>query len=57
VRPRAACHIQKASDAPTDFILFPGRSHLLIEEPGWEDVAAFVIDWAARRLGPMSAKR
>ena len=57
MRPRAACHIQKASDAPTDFILFPGRSHLLIEEPGWEDVAAFVIDWAARRLGPMSAKR
>jgi pimeloyl-ACP methyl ester carboxylesterase len=39
--------IQKHSPAPTDFKLFPGLSHFLIaEEPGWEDVSAFCLDWA-----------
>ena len=39
--------IQKHSPAPTDFKLFPGRSHFLIaEEPGWREVAAFCLDWA-----------
>lgn len=45
---RAAHRLQKRSPAPTDFIEFPGRSHLLIAEPGWEAVAQACIDWDAR---------
>jgi pimeloyl-ACP methyl ester carboxylesterase len=43
---RAAYHIQKASPARTDYHLFPGRSHLLIAEPGWEEVADYALAWA-----------
>ncbi|MBW8304144.1 MAG: lysophospholipase, partial [Brevundimonas sp.] len=35
---RAAWRRQSRSAARTDFKLFPGRSHLLIAEPGWEEV-------------------
>ncbi len=45
---RAAYHNQKASPAVTDFEEFPGVSHFLIAEPGWERVARYVIDWADR---------
>ena len=44
---RAAFRIQRRSPAPTDFIDFPGRSHLLIAEPGWEEVAQACIAWDA----------
>jgi pimeloyl-ACP methyl ester carboxylesterase len=43
---RAAYRIQKRSAARTDFLNFPGRSHLLLAEPGWKEVAAALIDWA-----------
>jgi hypothetical protein len=26
--------------------LFPGRSHYTCGEPGWEEVADFVLNWA-----------
>lgn len=44
---RAAFRIQSRSKAPTDFLDFPGRSHLLIAEPGWEAVAQACIGWDA----------
>ncbi len=44
---RAAFRIQKRSPARTDFQLFPGRSHFLISEPGWEEVADAAIGWDA----------
>ena len=40
---RAAFNIQRRSPASTDFMDFPGRSHLLIAEPGWEEVAQACI--------------
>ena len=43
---RAAYRTQKRSPARTDFHLFSGRSHFLISEPGWEEVADTVIRWA-----------
>lgn len=43
---RAAYGIQRRSPARTDYHLFPGRSHLLIAEPGWEEVADFALAWA-----------
>ncbi|NBB61479.1 alpha/beta fold hydrolase [Pseudomonas sp. ODNR1LW] len=44
---RAAFRIQRRSPAPTDFIEFPGRSHLLLAEPGWEEIAHACIAWDA----------
>ncbi len=30
----------------TDFVEFPGMSHFLMAEPGYDKVAAYIIDWA-----------
>ena len=40
----------KQSHAPslTEYKIFPGRSHFLFHEPGWEEVADFAINWASR---------
>jgi len=35
------------SVAETSFKLFPGRTHWLILERGWEEVADYTIEWAA----------
>ncbi|HEY0926330.1 alpha/beta hydrolase [Brevundimonas sp.] len=43
---RAAFRLQSRSPARTDFHAFPGRSHLLLAEPGWEEVADVCIRWA-----------
>jgi hypothetical protein len=39
---------KKHSRAPsrTDIVEFPNRSHWLIAEPGWQDVASSAIEWA-----------
>ncbi|MCW3838234.1 alpha/beta hydrolase [Sphingomonas canadensis] len=56
---RAAYRIQRRSPAPTDFVLLPGRSHLLIAEPGWEAVADLALAWIdealARHVRPVPA--
>ena len=50
---RAAFAIQRRSNAQTDFIAFPGRSHLLIAEPGWQHVADACLAWdATNRVSP-----
>lgn len=45
---KAAYRKQSKSPARTDFKEFPGRSHYLVAEPGWEEVADYVIDWATK---------
>lgn len=42
-----AFNLQKHSPAETDFKYFPGHSHFLIAEPGWEDVANYILRWVA----------
>jgi len=42
----AAYKIQRQSPSATDFKIFPGRSHYLFHEPGWEEVAQYALDWA-----------
>jgi pimeloyl-ACP methyl ester carboxylesterase len=44
---RAAYGIQRRSPARTDYLMFPGRSHLLCAEPGWEEVANATLAWFA----------
>lgn len=39
---------QSAALSPTEFKAFPGRSHYLCNEPGWEEVADFALEWAER---------
>lgn len=34
--------------AVTDYYEFPGRSHYIIGEEGWEEVADYALDWATR---------
>ncbi|MGE4178933.1 MAG: alpha/beta hydrolase [Limisphaerales bacterium] len=36
----------QASSAITEYKEFPGRSHYIIAEKGWEEVADFVLKWA-----------
>jgi len=42
---RANYNRYRASGSITDFRAFGGRDHLTIVEPGWEEVADFVLAW------------
>ena len=39
------------STAVTDYREFPGRTHWIIAQPGWEEVADHAMDWLARQPG------
>lgn len=47
----AAYRVQRRAASATEFRTFPGRSHFLLAEPGWEEVADFAIDWACAHAG------
>ena len=38
------------STAITDFKEFPGRSHLIVAQAGWEEVAEYALAWAKDRM-------
>lgn len=42
---------QQAAGGDTAFRVFPRRSHWLIAEPGWEDIADYCLAWAQTRAG------
>ncbi|MDM7830107.1 alpha/beta hydrolase [Cellulomonas edaphi] len=42
------------SPAVTEYHEFPGRSHWICAEPGWEEVADFALDWALTHARPTS---
>jgi alpha-beta hydrolase superfamily lysophospholipase len=48
---------KKQQHAPslTEFKSFPGRSHFLFAEPGWEEVADYIIEWVGANEVPRSA--
>ncbi len=39
------------STAVTDYREFPGRTHWIIGQPGWEEVADHAMDWLVKQLG------
>jgi len=39
------------STAVTDYREFPGRTHWICRQPGWEEVADHALDWLAKQLG------
>ncbi|MGZ7119762.1 MAG: alpha/beta hydrolase [Methanobacterium sp.] len=40
----------KESNAVTDFMEFPGRSHLIIAQEGWDEVADFASEWISQNV-------
>ena len=38
------------STAVTDYREFPGRTHWIVGQPGWEEVADYALDWLARQV-------
>jgi pimeloyl-ACP methyl ester carboxylesterase len=46
VPPKIVAKIARRYDAPLTTI--PGRSHIVIQEPGWQSLAAIVADWIKR---------
>ena len=45
---RANYRRHQRAAAPVELREFPGRSHWLIAEPGWEEVADTVLDWVEK---------
>ena len=43
---KAAFKLQSQSAAETELIEYPHRSHYIVGEPGWEEVADRALDWA-----------
>lgn len=41
----------RASPRPTAYREFPGRSHYLIAEPGWQEIADYALTWAEAQTG------
>jgi pimeloyl-ACP methyl ester carboxylesterase len=46
---RANHRAYRHSSARTDFHEFPKRSHWIIAEPGWEEVARYALSWTRER--------
>jgi len=41
------------SKAVTDYKEFPGRSHLIIAQQGWQEVAEYALAWSQRQLSTL----
>jgi pimeloyl-ACP methyl ester carboxylesterase len=52
---RAIFRKQKRAASLTEFKLYPNRSHFTCLEPGWEEVADFALDWAAKNARPAAS--
>ena len=35
----------EGAGTPTDYKVFPGRTHAVLLQPGWEEVATYCLDW------------
>jgi pimeloyl-ACP methyl ester carboxylesterase len=46
----------RAEGAPVDFVEFPGRTHWIIAQDGWQEVAAHAADWIDTHLPARPAK-
>ena len=47
---RATLRKYRHSKARTDFVEFPGRSHLIVAQAGWEEVAEHALSWAQKHV-------
>jgi len=44
--------LYRKSSARTDYRLFTGRTHFILGQAGWEEVADYALEWAARNAAP-----
>jgi non-heme chloroperoxidase len=51
---RSAFKLQSKSRAKTELKEYPNRSHYIVGEPGWEEVADHALDWAEQNLNSPS---
>ena len=47
---RATYRRYAANGSVTDLKVFPGRDHFVIGEPGWQEVAEFVLSWLDQKV-------
>jgi len=47
---RTNYHLYRHSTAVTEFVEFSGRSHLIVAQEGWREVAEYALTWAQTRL-------
>jgi pimeloyl-ACP methyl ester carboxylesterase len=47
---RANMRKYRRSMATTDFVEFPGRSHLIVAQTGWDEVAEHALSWAQKHV-------
>lgn len=47
---KANWRLYRKSPAVTDYHEFPGRSHFIIGQDGWEEVAEYALTWATRHV-------
>lgn len=45
---KANVRLYRKSPAVTEYREFPGRTHFIVGQDGWEEVADYALDWAAR---------
>lgn len=45
---KANVRLYRKSPAVTRYQVFPGRSHFIVGQEGWEEVADYALNWAAR---------
>jgi alpha-beta hydrolase superfamily lysophospholipase len=50
VQKQASKRFERKSTALTDYKEFPGRSHFLIGQEGWEEIADYALDWAVEHV-------
>jgi pimeloyl-ACP methyl ester carboxylesterase len=50
-----AAHYRRKSKAITGYKEFPGRSHYTLGQDGWEEVADYALNWAARNATARTA--
>lgn len=47
---KANVRLYRKSPAVTEYQEFPGRTHFVVGQDGWEDVADYALDWATRHI-------
>jgi len=54
---KMAAKYESSSPAPVEYMEYPAKSHFIVGEPGWEEVADRAIDWAlAHATAPRAAR-
>jgi pimeloyl-ACP methyl ester carboxylesterase len=48
-------HKYRKSEAVTEFKEFPGRTHWLIAQDGWAEIADYIHNWLSRQVAPTFA--